>query len=139
MNSVITPAVVESSAVVASQVGASSADAVIVLIHVTDEQFRPYLDAIVDGRPTAGLLPAPLGKLTLSESQRAELRAARADNGKFAAANRKLIHRLTGRKCFAAASLKIAKSGAISQRHVPTDKKAAARAIVEFRAKIAAS
>lgn len=139
MNSVITPAVVEPSAQAVEQSGADSAETVVVAIRVTDEQFRPYLDAIVDGRPTTGLLPVALGKLTLTDEQRAELRAARADNGKFAQANRKLIHRLTGRKCFAAASIKIAKSGAISQRHVPTDKKAAARAIVEFRAKIAAS
>ena len=125
-------------ATVSASPNAAAAPAVEV-VTISDESFRPYLDAIVDGRPTAGLLPVALGKLTLTESQRAELRAARADNGKFAAANRKLIHRLTGRKCFTAASLKIAKSGAISQRHIPTDKKAAARAIAEFRAKLAAS
>lgn len=128
------------AATVSPASNSAPAPAVVAIVPTTDA-WQSYLDAIRDGAPTGKILPAPLGQLTLTDAQRDELRAARKDNALFAQQNRKLLHRLTSRKCYTAGGVRIAKNANVSLRFVAADgqRKNAARAVAEFRSRLAAS
>jgi hypothetical protein len=112
---------------------------VVAQISITDAAFRPYLDAVVSGKATHGLLPAPLSGIALTESQRDELRAARKDNALFAKEHSKLIDRMLKKKCFERAGFRMAKNLNTTLRFavVKERKDAATKAVEQFQAAVA--